>query len=168
MMLPRFIFTIVCPWILLTMRDVSDKNCRENKSTHFVLNNFFPKNHATCEMMKKNIVESDMPPMTIQYIACALHFNLRYTHTHTHKTMYNTSGFSTTTMVAQTHLSIRLYVHCLFHVSVGLQNCNKQLFASSCPPVHVHETAGLSLNRVFMKLDIVVFFGNLSRKFKFH
>jgi len=34
----------------------------------------------------------------------------------------------------------------MFYVLAGLQNCNKQLFASSCPPVHVHETAGLSLN----------------------
>jgi len=83
---------------------------------------------------------------------------------HKHKTVYNTSGFTTTTLVAQTQLSITLYVHCLFHVSVGLQNCNKQLFASSCPPVHVHETVGLSLNRVFMKLDIVVFFFKFVKK----
>jgi len=25
------------------MRNVSDKRCRENQNTHFMLNNFFPK-----------------------------------------------------------------------------------------------------------------------------
>ena len=28
-------------WILLRMRNVSDKSCRENKNTHFVFKNFF-------------------------------------------------------------------------------------------------------------------------------
>jgi len=35
-------------------------------------------------------------------------------------------------MVAQTHLHITLYVHCLFYFLAGLQNCSKPLFASSC------------------------------------
>jgi len=29
--------------VFLKMRKVSDKSCRENKDTHFVLSNFFPK-----------------------------------------------------------------------------------------------------------------------------
>jgi hypothetical protein len=33
---------ISCP-ILLRMRIVSDKSCRENQSTHFMFNNFFSK-----------------------------------------------------------------------------------------------------------------------------
>jgi Fe-S oxidoreductase len=28
---------------LLRMKNVSDKSCRENKNTHFIFNNFFPK-----------------------------------------------------------------------------------------------------------------------------
>jgi hypothetical protein len=34
-------FTI-SPWILLRMSNVSDRNCRENQSTHFVFSDFFP------------------------------------------------------------------------------------------------------------------------------
>lgn len=32
----------VCHWILLTMRNASDKSCRENQHTHFLFNNLFP------------------------------------------------------------------------------------------------------------------------------
>jgi hypothetical protein len=42
------------------MSDVSDKSCRENKNTHFLLNNFFEK-LAIYEIMWKNIVEPDKP-----------------------------------------------------------------------------------------------------------
>jgi len=34
--------SISCP-VLLRMRNVSDKGCREDQNTHFVLNNFFWK-----------------------------------------------------------------------------------------------------------------------------
>jgi hypothetical protein len=34
-------FMIISRWILLGMRDVSNKSCRENQNTHFMLNNFF-------------------------------------------------------------------------------------------------------------------------------
>jgi hypothetical protein len=34
---------IICHWILLVMRDVSDKICVEILKTHHMLNNFFPK-----------------------------------------------------------------------------------------------------------------------------
>jgi hypothetical protein len=42
------------------MRAVSDKSCRENKNTHFVLNNFFG-NNAIYEIMWNNNVEPDRP-----------------------------------------------------------------------------------------------------------
>ena len=43
--------------VLLRMRNVSDKNCRENQNTHFTFSNFFfPENHAVYEIMWKNIV----------------------------------------------------------------------------------------------------------------
>jgi len=43
---------ISCP-ILLRMRNVSDKSCRENQSTHFMFNNFFSKMVLFYEMMCK-------------------------------------------------------------------------------------------------------------------
>jgi hypothetical protein len=33
---------IISRWILLRIRNVSDKSCRENQNTHFMFNNFFP------------------------------------------------------------------------------------------------------------------------------
>jgi len=39
----RYTFIIISRSVLLRMRNVSDKSCRENRNTHFVFNNFFPK-----------------------------------------------------------------------------------------------------------------------------
>ena len=42
---------------LLTIRNVSDKSCRENQNTLFVFSNFFPpENRALYEITWKNIV----------------------------------------------------------------------------------------------------------------
>jgi len=51
--------------ILLRMRNVSDKSCRENQNTRSEFNNFFPENLAVYEIMWKNIVEPDRWQMTI-------------------------------------------------------------------------------------------------------
>jgi hypothetical protein len=53
---------------LLTMRNVSDKSCRENQTTHFMFNNFF---HISCHLwdnMGKSIIEPGRP-----HGICALH-----------------------------------------------------------------------------------------------
>jgi hypothetical protein len=50
--------------ILLRMRDVANKGCRENQNTHFTCSNIF-LNHAIYEIMWKNMVEPDRPQMTI-------------------------------------------------------------------------------------------------------
>ena len=39
----RYTFLITSRSVLLTMRNVSDKSCRENQNTHFVFSDFFPK-----------------------------------------------------------------------------------------------------------------------------
>ena len=36
-------FLIISRSVLLRMRNVSDKSCRENQNTHFVFSNFFQK-----------------------------------------------------------------------------------------------------------------------------
>ena len=38
-----FIFMTISSWILLRIKNVSDKNCRENQNTHFMSNNVSPK-----------------------------------------------------------------------------------------------------------------------------
>jgi hypothetical protein len=47
---------IISRSVLLRMRNVSDKSCRENRNTHFVFNNIL-ENCAFYEIMRKNIVE---------------------------------------------------------------------------------------------------------------
>jgi len=39
----RYKFIIIYRSIILKMRNISDKNCRENQNTYFVFSNFFPK-----------------------------------------------------------------------------------------------------------------------------
>jgi hypothetical protein len=58
-------FVIVSRRILLRMRNVSDKSCRENKKKKFIFNNFFRESRTVCEIMWKNTVEPDRPQMTI-------------------------------------------------------------------------------------------------------
>jgi len=52
------------------MRNVSDKSCRENQNTHFIINNIFPENRAVYEITWKNTVQPDRPQITIWYGAC--------------------------------------------------------------------------------------------------
>jgi len=54
------------------MRNISDKSCRENQNTYFMLNNTFFENRTVYEIMWKNIVKRDRPQMTIwrMHIAC--------------------------------------------------------------------------------------------------
>jgi len=51
-------FMVVPRWIILRMRSVSGKICRENQNTHFLINNFF-LNSVIYELMWKNMVEPD-------------------------------------------------------------------------------------------------------------
>jgi len=56
------------------MRNVSDKNCRENQNKHFVFSDFFPpiEIRVVYEIMWENVVEWDRPQMAIwrMRIAC--------------------------------------------------------------------------------------------------
>jgi len=49
----------------LIKRTVSDRNCRENQNTHFVLHNFFSRKLCRLWDMWENTVEPDRPQMTI-------------------------------------------------------------------------------------------------------
>jgi hypothetical protein len=66
-------FMVIFRRILLRMRDVSDKSCRENQHKHFMFNNVFPKIVLFMTYRKKYIVEPDRPQMTIKYDTCAFH-----------------------------------------------------------------------------------------------
>jgi len=45
----------------LRMRNVSDKSCRENQNTHFMINNVVIEDLAVYEVIWKNIVERSRP-----------------------------------------------------------------------------------------------------------
>ena len=46
-------FVIISRSVLLTMRNVSDKRCKETENTHFRLSNFFYENCAVYDNVKK-------------------------------------------------------------------------------------------------------------------
>jgi hypothetical protein len=78
------------------MRNVSDKNCRENQKTCFVFRNFL-SNRAAYEIMWKNNVQPDRPQMKIWSIGFECWIT-KVTDTQAH-IIFNTYCFYTTTMV---------------------------------------------------------------------
>jgi hypothetical protein len=54
-------FTIISCWILLRMRNVSHKSCRENQNTHFMFNIFFSEKCVIYEIMCKYKVQPHRP-----------------------------------------------------------------------------------------------------------
>jgi hypothetical protein len=47
----QYIFFIITHLVLLRMRNVSDKSCRQNQNTHLMFNNIFSENHFVYEIM---------------------------------------------------------------------------------------------------------------------
>jgi hypothetical protein len=48
------------------MTNISNRSCRENQKTHFILNNFYViKNRAVYEIIWKNILELERQQVTI-------------------------------------------------------------------------------------------------------
>jgi hypothetical protein len=58
-------FIAISRSVILKMRNISHKNCRENQNTHFVLSNFFPKILPFGDNVGKNVVQPDRPQLTI-------------------------------------------------------------------------------------------------------
>ena len=44
---------IISRSFLLSMRDISVEECRENQNTHIMLENFFLENNSVCENVEK-------------------------------------------------------------------------------------------------------------------
>jgi len=63
----RWTFLIICRPVLLRMRNVLDKHCKDNRNTHFTLNKFFlaTENRAVCERKWKYIVDRGRPQMKV-------------------------------------------------------------------------------------------------------
>jgi hypothetical protein len=67
-------FFIISGTILLTMRNVSDKICRENQNKHCVFINsfFFFENRAVYETKFKNFLQTERPQITIRNMRIAM------------------------------------------------------------------------------------------------
>jgi hypothetical protein len=58
-----FTFITISPWILLTVRNVLNKSCSENKNTHLCSVTFFSESRAVYEIISKNMLEPERPQM---------------------------------------------------------------------------------------------------------
>ena len=65
-------FLVVSCSVFLGMRNVSDKSCGENQSTHFMFNNFFLKSCHLWDNMEKCCI-AEQATHREQYGACTLH-----------------------------------------------------------------------------------------------
>ena len=58
--------------VLLRLKNVADRSCRENQNTHFVFSNFFLESRAVYGLMWKKKVERDRPHDSMAYAYCML------------------------------------------------------------------------------------------------
>ena len=105
----QYMCFIISRSVLLRMRNISGKICKENENTHFMLNNFF-ENHNVYEITRKNIVEPDGLQTTIRHISISCWIP-KATDT---QSEYVTYFFSTATIVERKCLIVTLYTHCLY------------------------------------------------------
>ena len=122
-------FVVISLWILLRMRIVSDRRCRENQNSHFMFNNIlFFENGTVFEIVWKKYSRAGQAtddniirPMPIAYWIC----NATDTHSecvililailffisfglHTNSRLCNTYCFSTAKVVTRTRLNVTL------------------------------------------------------------
>jgi len=102
---------IISRSVLLKMRNVSDKTCRESQNTIQRSKRFFSENRAVCQMMWKNEMEPEGHRW--QYNMAHTLFMLKYWgYRHTIR-ICNTYCFPTAKMVRRTRLDITLCLRCL-------------------------------------------------------
>jgi len=58
---PKYICEIILFEVLVRMRNVSDKRCRENQDTHFRFSNCFFDNRSVYELIRENVIDPDRP-----------------------------------------------------------------------------------------------------------
>jgi hypothetical protein len=105
----QYTFLIVFRTVLLRMRNISDKNWRENQThiTH-IFNNDFPENRAIYGIKWKNVVQLDRP-QTIWCI-CIAYWIPKATNTLSEYVII--MAFPQQTMLAPTHLIVTSYLKC--------------------------------------------------------
>jgi hypothetical protein len=63
---------MISRWLLLRLRNVLGKSCRENQNTHFIFNNFFPRIVLFMRMWKygRAVQATDDNIILRMWIAC--------------------------------------------------------------------------------------------------
>jgi hypothetical protein len=102
-------FVIICRWILLRIRNVSDKSCRENRKSHFMFNN-------SCRLWdnveKYGIARQATDDNIIRRMRFACWIT-KATHTHTHTEYVILTAFARQQWLRERVSMLRLFVHCL-------------------------------------------------------
>jgi hypothetical protein len=102
---------VISRWILLRMRNVSDKSCRQNQNTHFMFRDFSRKSCRLWDNVEKYGTAGQATDGNIirrMRTACWI---TKATDTHTLR-IFNTYCFSTATVVTRTRLNVTLHVPC--------------------------------------------------------
>ena len=104
---------IIFRWILLRMRNISDKSCRENRVTHLNFSNCFLKSSCLWDVESycRGRQGTDGSILRRTRFACWI-TKARHTDTPTLR-ICDTYCFSTATMVTRPRLGVMLYVPCL-------------------------------------------------------
>jgi hypothetical protein len=106
----QYTFCIISRSVLLKMQNVSHRNCRENRNTYFVFNNFFSKIVPFMRSCgKKHCRAKQVSGANMVHAHCMLD-TLGYRHT---LRICNNYCFLAATMVARTRLNVTRYAHCL-------------------------------------------------------
>ena len=106
-----FTFMTISRWILLRMRNVLDKSCRENQNTHFTLSYVFPKIAPFMRYVEK-YDKAWGPQMTSQYGVYAWHAGWARLHARTR--MHKPARF-------RTHIIMQYVL--LFHETNDSRTC---------------------------------------------
>ena len=144
--------------ILIKMRNVSGRSCRESQNTHFISNAFFfPKIVSFLRSWGK--ILHSWTYYRWQYGACASHAGYLTLHTHT-----NTHNVQYSTMVTRARLNVTLYIHCL-PALLFLHSCSQKWWLARFPHqfctvscsnnVHITSKFQPVWNRHFIKCTVV-------------
>ena len=103
-------FMVTSRLIFLEWEMFQTKVVDKVKTNILCCNTFFFLNHATYEMMWKNIVQAHRPRMKLWHMSISAGYISLQTHA---LRICNVYCFSTATMVTQIHLNVMLHIHCL-------------------------------------------------------
>ena len=121
--------TFISCWILLRMRNVSDKSCRENQNTHFMFSNSFWK---LCCLWDNGEKYCRPRQATDDNITRRMHTACWITKATYTLRIWNTYCFSMTTMVMWTCLNVT-FIHLLPNLLLTSNNVLFRIFLVSNP-----------------------------------